>query len=85
MYAKLYQTELMNENRLMAYLEESFNSLAISHVKLKIIKYELKDSSQERKRASFLDKVHEGGLTIRREPNALYPFVHVTLFVTSKK
>jgi len=48
-----YLTKLMNEDRLMAYLEENFNTIAISHVKLEFIKRDLKEL-----RDSSLDLVH---------------------------
>ena len=48
-----YLTELMKEDRLMAYLEENFNTIAISHVKLEFIKRDLKEL-----RDTSLDLVH---------------------------
>jgi hypothetical protein len=50
---KNYITNLINEDMLLVYLEENFNTIAISHVKLEFIKRDLKEL-----RDSSLDLVH---------------------------
>jgi hypothetical protein len=50
---KTYLTNLMNEDLLLAYMEDNFDTIAISRVKLEFIKRDLKEL-----RDSSLDLVH---------------------------
>jgi len=49
----IYLTKLMNEDTLLAYLEDNFNTIAMNPVKLEFIKRDLKEL-----RDTSLDLVH---------------------------